>query len=436
MKPTGLSGISGGKSMADPERVLIAGLFEEADTNALNSEIAEVKSLVKTAGGVVAGQLIQKGRKPDRAFFLGRGKVEELSEYVRSSQIQTVVFVQQLSAVQQRNLEKELNLKIIDRTRLILDIFALRARTLQGKLQVELAQLLYLLPRLSGIGANLSRLGGGIGTRGPGEMKLETDRRVIRRKMTSLKKRLEKVKQNRGLQRRRRGQIPVPAVSIVGYTSAGKSTLFNRLADEGVFTTRELFATLDPLVRKVDLKEGGGGYYCLLSDTVGFIRDMPDELMTAFQATIEEVKESDILLLVTDFSDPQHEMQFREVRKILSGLGIGEEKIIRVYNKIDQMENREAWISRNREGEGAVYISARDGTGIRSLKREIFYHFFRFHQRYTITLQRNDPSVETLSYWAVIVKKRFFGDRVELEILCDRKKMIEFQKKKEESGNE
>ncbi len=227
-----------------------------------------------------------------------------------------------LTTLQQRNLEDELGIKVIDRSRLILDIFAARARSQEGKLQVELAQLLYLLPRLTGKGTSLSRLGGGIGTRGPGETKLETDRRQIKVKIARIRQKLKGVTRNRDLQRQNRRSLPVPLVALVGYTSAGKSTLFKALTGENVFISDQLFATLDPLLRRVDLHDSHPGYYFILSDTVGFIRDMPDELFTSFTATLEEVRQADLVLHVVDMTNPDWPGQKAEVEKVLRQLDV------------------------------------------------------------------------------------------------------------------
>lgn len=414
--------------MNRPEKVLITGLFDKSfDDFTINTILEEVISLVNTAGGIYSGNIIQKGRFPDKSFFIGTGKVQEVGDFIVENRIDIIVFLNHLSSIQQRNLEEKLNLKIVDRTRLILDIFALHARTLEGKLQVELAQLLYMLPRLTGKGVELSRLGGGIGTRGPGETKLESDRRVIQKKIKIIKDKLEKVRKNRSVQRKERMRSPVPLVSIVGYTSAGKSTLFNILTAENVMVTKKLFSTLDPLVRRVDLTENGEGYYCLMSDTVGFIRDMPKELLTSFQATLEEVNESDIILLMSDISDPDHENQNKEVLKVLQTLHIDEDKIIRVVNKIDKIKDNEYLIKeKNGNSDGSIYISAKTGLGISELKITIFQRFFRSYRRFRFSLQINDPKVKNISRWAIVLNRTYEGDVIKFDVLCDNEKMLEF----------
>ena len=420
--------------MNKTENVLIIGLFDRKYNNfTINTMLDEVISLVKTAGGIYSGNIIQKGRTPDRSFFMGKGKVQEIESFIDENNIDMIVSLNPLSSIQQRNLEKRLELKIIDRTRLILDIFALHARTLEGKLQVEMAQLLYMLPRLTGIGVEMSRLGGGIGTRGPGETKLESDRRVIKKKISVIKKKLEKVRRNRSLQRKHRHKSPVPLVSIVGYTSSGKSTLFNLLTNENVFVTNKLFSTLDPLVRRVDLKENGEGYFCLMSDTVGFIRDMPEELLTSFQATLEEINESDIIILLTDISDPDHKKQLAEVLVVLRGMNVDEDKIIRVYNKIDNFSIGSELIKGNDQSGESIYISAKTGERIGLLKKAIFNKSFRSFARFKFSLNKSDMRIKNISNWAIVLKRSYNRDLVNFDILCDREKMLKFPNENKET---
>ncbi len=416
------------------ENVLITGLFDRSFNDfTIRAILDEVISLVETAGGNYSGNIIQKGRYPDRSYFMGKGKVEEIENFIDDNDIDMIVSMNPLSSIQQRNLEKKLSIKIIDRTRLILDIFALHARTLEGKLQVELAQLLYMLPRLIGKGIELSRLGGGIGTRGPGETKLESDRRVIKKKISIIKKKLGKVRGNRAIQRKHRHQSPVPLVSIVGYTSTGKSTLFNLMTNEAVFVTKKLFSTLDPLVRRVDLKEKGKGYFCLMSDTVGFIRDMPEELLTSFYATLEEINESDIILLLSDISDPDNEKQISEVSKVLRNMNVDEEKIIKVYNKIDNLDvGNEILTKKYRSDDNSVYISAKMEIGISTLKRIIFNKFFRSYDRFKFSLNKSDSRVNSISKWAIVLNKSYKGEEINFDILCDKEKMVKFSNENKE----
>ncbi|WP_458122167.1 GTPase HflX [Paenibacillus sp. Z6-24] len=316
-------------------RAVLVSLYTQMDKrNNVNAEgsIEELVSLAETAGVEVLEQLTQNKETPDSRWFIGKGKVEELRILVDSLEANTVIFDQELSGAQVRNLEEHLDAKIIDRTQLILDIFAQRAKTREGILQVELAQYSYLLPRLSGQGKNLSRLGGGIGTRGPGESKLETDRRHIRSRVTDLKRQLEEVMRHRTLYRERRKKTGVIQVALVGYTNAGKSTLLKQLTDADVYIENQLFATLDPTSRNLELP---GGKEIVLTDTVGFIQNLPHDLIAAFRATLEEVNEADLILHVVDASSERRDEQMKVVDEILQELGAGNKPQVILYNKID-----------------------------------------------------------------------------------------------------
>lgn len=293
----------------------------------------ELNSLTVTAGGNVVATILQKRDKIEPSTYIGKGKVEELKALIAEKEANTVIFNDELTPSQLRNLVKILDVKIIDRTQLILDIFAQRAKSREGKLQVELAQLQYLLPRLAGQGMNLSRQGGGIGTRGPGETKLETDRRHIHNRIHDIKKQLSHIVFHRKRYRKRRKKNHVLQISLVGYTNAGKSTLFNGLTDEGTFIENILFATLDPLTRKMNLPSG---FKVLLTDTVGFIEHLPTMLVAAFRSTLEEVKEADLILHVVDSSNPDYDQHEQTVRKLLQELDVVEIPTLTVYNKRDQ----------------------------------------------------------------------------------------------------
>jgi GTP-binding protein HflX len=295
--------------------------------------LEELKALADTAGASVAETVIQARPAPDAATLIGSGKVEELSHLVASLKADVVLFDSELSPTQQRNLENALDCKILDRTQLILDIFARRARTREGQLQVELAQLNYLLPRLTGRGVEMSRLGGGIGTRGPGETQLETDRRKIHGRIKKLSDELEHVRTGRSTQRRQRQSVPLETIALVGYTNAGKSTLFNRLTGAAVTADSRMFATLDPTVRHITLPSHRK---VLLSDTVGFIRNLPTTLVKAFRATLEEVVEASLLLHVVDASSPYAPHQTAHVLKVLAEIGADQTHQILVLNKMDQ----------------------------------------------------------------------------------------------------
>ncbi|MCQ6560179.1 GTPase HflX [Paenibacillus mendelii] len=295
--------------------------------------LQELISLTETAGVEVLTTITQNKETPDSKWFIGKGKVEELRAVADELGATTAIFDQELSGAQVRNLEQTLDLKIIDRTQLILDIFAQRAKTREGIIQVELAQLSYLLPRLSGHGKNLSRLGGGIGTRGPGETKLETDRRHIRDRISDLKAQLDEVVRHRKIYRERRRKTGVLQVALVGYTNAGKSTLLRELTQADVYVENQLFATLDPTSRTLELPSGKE---VVLTDTVGFIQNLPHDLIAAFRATLEEVNEADLVLHVVDSSSPMRDEQMAVVQDILGELGASGKQQLTLYNKIDQ----------------------------------------------------------------------------------------------------
>ncbi|WP_394217280.1 GTPase HflX [Halobacillus trueperi] len=307
--------------------------FEQEER--FQSSMEELQSLTETANGEVCKIITQKRDRVHPATYLGEGKLEEIKEAAEDSEAELVIFNDELSPGQLRNIADRIGVRVIDRSQLILDIFAGRARTKEGKLQVELAQLQYLLPRLSGQGTALSRLGGGIGTRGPGETKLETDRRHIQRRIDDIKKRLDTVVKQREQYRKRRKENRAFQVAIVGYTNAGKSTFFNRVTDSHSFEEDLLFATLDPLTRQMSLPSG---FLALLSDTVGFIQDLPTTLIAAFRSTLEEVTEADFIVHMVDASHPDHMQQEKTVLKLLDELGAGQLPVLTVYNKKDLLK--------------------------------------------------------------------------------------------------
>ncbi len=331
--------------------------------------LAEFRELLLSAGGQVAAELLQRHVRPDPATLIGSGKVEEVAAVAASTNADLVLFDHDLSPTQLRNLEAALPCRVLDRTQLILDIFARHARTREGQLQVELAQLEYMLPRLTGRGKAMSQLGGGIGTRGPGETQLETDRRRIQHRIDQLKRDLEAVRRVRRQQRQRREAVPVPTVAIVGYTNAGKSTLFNAVTGAEVLSSARMFATLDPKLRAIELPSRRR---VLLSDTVGFIRNLPHTLVTSFRATLEEVAQAEVLIHVRDAASTYGEEQKIQVEKVLGELESLSKPRIEVLNKIDLLpeDERVALLSRTKagpKGESAVTLSALTGEGIPAL---------------------------------------------------------------------
>ena len=335
----------------------------------IEAAMEELALLAETAGVEVLSTMVQRRAAPDPAFYIGKGKARELAEAVEMSGAGVVIFNDELSPSQVRNLDRRLDVKIVDRTALILDIFARRARSRAGKLQVELAQLHYLLPRLTGLGSQLSRLGGGIGTRGPGETQLEVDRRTIRRRMGDLEGEIRSLRRHRALHRQQRRRNRRPVAGLVGYTNAGKSTLLNALTGAELYTEDKLFATLDPSVRRGRLEDGR---LILFADTVGFIRHLPKQLVAAFQATLEEIGAADILLHVVDISHPQYPAQIEIVRRHLSRLDPGfEQRELLVFNKIDLVENMAERPFLEREYPGACFLSARSGEGLPALNKAL-----------------------------------------------------------------
>ena len=344
------------------------GVVEEAEKVMLisidsASSLDELAALAETAQAVVVSRVLQNKQKPDPGMYIGTGKAEELALACQAQEIDLAIVDDEITGAQQRNLEKALGVRVIDRTALILDIFATRAQTAEGKLQVELAQLKYMLPRLTGLGASLSRLGGGIGTRGPGETRLEVDRRRIRKRIDDLTAELATLKAQRDMRRARRSKAEQITVALVGYTNAGKSTLLNALSGADVLVEDKLFATLDPVMRQIELPENRR---CLLVDTVGFINKLPHQLVEAFHSTLEEAVFADLLVIVSDFSSEHYREQRATVFQVLSELGAGNNQIIEALNKSD-IAKPDARI----EPADAILISAKTGAGLETLKAEI-----------------------------------------------------------------
>lgn len=330
-----------------------------------DASLAEFSELVESAGAIVVGRTLQRRSRPDPATLVGAGKIEEIAGIAAANNADLILFDHDLTPTQLRNLEGMLPGMVLDRTQLILDIFARHARTREGQLQVELAQLEYMLPRLAGRGKSMSQLGGGIGTRGPGETKLETDRRTIQKRLVHLRGELDSVRKIRRQQRQRRESVPVPTVALVGYTNAGKSTLFNRLTGAGVLESSRMFATLDPKLRALELPSRRR---ILLSDTVGFIRNLPHTLVTSFRATLEEVERAEVLLHVRDAASPYGDEQKSQVEKVLGELEVLNKPRIEVLNKIDLLTAEER---AGLEHRGIVTVSAYSGEGVEGLLKAI-----------------------------------------------------------------
>lgn len=365
-----------------PERVVLVGLItRQQDAERVREYLDELEFLATTAGGITVQRFTQRLDHPDVRTYVGKGKMEEIISFVKNNNIQIAVFDDELSPSQLRNIEKIIGCRVLDRTTLILDIFARRARTAQAKVQVELAQYRYLLPRLTRMWTHLEKQRGGIGLRGPGETEIETDRRVIRDKLARLRERLSEIDKQSGIQRKRRGEVV--RVALVGYTNVGKSTLMNLLSKSDVFAENKLFATLDTTVRKVVVN----GIPFLLSDTVGFIRKLPHDLVESFKSTLDEVREADILVHVVDVSHPQFEDQIHIVNETLQSLGALDKPVLMVFNKIDALpqipqedwqvdesstakqslqELKRTWIGRG--GHPSVFISATSRTNIDELR--------------------------------------------------------------------
>jgi len=392
-----------------------------------DSRREEFRELVTSAGAEVAAELDQHRPKPDPATLLGSGKVEELAGVAASANADLVIFDHDLSATQLRNLENALPCRVIDRTQLILDIFARHARTREGQLQVELAQLEYMLPRLTGRGKAMSQLGGGIGTRGPGETQLETDRRRIQRRVLQLRRELEAVRSTRAQQRQRREAVPVPTVALVGYTNAGKSTLFNAITQrfgeaarktgkrEGVLESARMFATLDPKLSALHL---ASRRKALLSDTVGFIRDLPHTLVTSFRATLEEVRKAEVLLHVRDASSPMGDEHKTEVEKVLAELDVLQKPRLEVLNKIDLLSPEDLEGLRAASGRETILVSAKEGAGIDALMERIDTELMQdpiVEQHFQIPQSEGD-ALAALEGGAVVRERNYEGNLVRMTV--------------------
>lgn len=377
------------KTNLPDKAILVSLVTDQVKRSGINSEhsLQELVQLAETAGVQVLEVISQNRETPDTKWFVGKGKVEELRMAIDGLGANTAIFDQELSGAQVRNLEEALDVKIIDRTQLILDIFAQRAKTREGIIQVELAQHSYLLPRLSGHGKNLSRLGGGIGTRGPGESKLETDRRHIRGRISDLKRQLDEITRHRVLHRERRKKTGAVQVALVGYTNAGKSTLLNRLTAADVYIENQLFATLDPTSRVLELPSGKE---VVLTDTVGFIQNLPHDLVAAFRATLEEANEADLILHVVDASSDMREEQMKVVESILEDLGAADKPQLVLFNKKDACDPKQ--LEMLPSGEGYLKISAYDEQDLDAVRHAIQEHLSGGIVKFRIAADRGDVS--------------------------------------------
>lgn len=397
------------------ERAVLVGLnadcFTQAQT-ATDETLEELEALLETAGGFCTAKILQNRHTPDPHSFIGEGKAQEVRMLVEATNSTMVVFDNELSPSNIRALEDIMGVTVLDRSALILDIFAQRAKTKEGRLQVELAQYKYLLPRLSGMGKSLSRQGGGIGTRGPGETKLESDRRHIRERISRLQAELEQVRQVRGVQRERRMKNSVPVVAIVGYTNAGKSTLLNQLTDAGIPANNRLFDTLDTTSRQLTVSDN---LDVILSDTVGFIAKLPHHLVDAFRATLEELEYADLLLHVIDSADPNREEHIRVVDSLIAKLAKPGTPVLQCYNKADLVEKTEIPV-----GEDVVAISAKKGYGLEALLAAIENALGQTCHHVVLTLPYSmGGMVDTLHSSAKVNSVEYTGDGIVVDTVVD-----------------
>lgn len=407
--------------------ILINVATTKKERDEAEESLTELTGLAGAAGAEVVGKVFQARPRTNPRWFVGTGKVEEIARLAGESAATLVIFNHNLNANQQRNLEDEIRVKVVDRTQLILDIFAQRARTNEGKLQVELAQLSYRLPRLRGKGPGLTQQGAGIGTRGPGEKKLEVDRRRITDRITKIKKDIDGLQKRRLSQRQGRRGSPVPTVSLVGYTSAGKSTLFNLLTKERRYTSPSLFSTLDPLLRRVSFPDGA---FFFLTDTVGFIKKLPVELVTSFRATLEEVGEADCICHVVDIASPASEHQLGAVEGILADLGIAGIPVVKVFNKIDLLPEDERALLLKRNGDPqaqTIALSAKTEEGVPDFLRRLREVLFGGYKLYYIRVPKETREItDSLPRRSLVLKKRESEHFLEFKVMADPAGIVSF----------
>jgi GTP-binding protein HflX len=407
--------------------ILVNVATTRAEKDEAEESVTELAGLAAAAGAEVVGKFFQVRPHLNPRWLVGEGKVGEIAREAREVAADMTIFDRNLNASQQQNLEEEVKVKVIDRTQLILDIFAQRARTNEGKLQVELAQLVYRLPRLRGKGLSLTQQGAGIGTRGPGEKKLEVDRRRITDRITKIKKDIDSLQKRRSSQRESRRESPVPTVSLVGYTSAGKSTLFNLLAEERRYTSSNLFSTLDPLLRRVSFPDGA---FFFLTDTVGFIKKLPVELVTSFRATLEEVGEADCICHIVDVASPAAEHQLGAVENILADLGIAGVPVLKVLNKIDLLPEAERTLLLRRNGDPqaqTIAVSAKTGEGVPDLMRRLREVLFGGYKLYYIRVPKETREItDSLARRSLVLKRRESDRFVEFKVMAEPAGIVNF----------
>ena len=394
------------------EKVILVGVQLDNGENE-ESLLDELEELVKTAGGVIVGRMIQSREQFHPATYIGKGKLDEIRVLIDELEATGIVCDDELSPAQLKNLEDELNTKVMDRTMVILDIFAARANTSEGKIQVEMAQLKYRMTRLSGFGKALSRLGGGIGTRGPGEKKIETDRRIIRERISRLSVQLKEIEQHRQTIRKKRKNISTPIAAIVGYTNAGKSTLLNKLTDAGVLSEDKLFATLDPTTRALIIPDGEK---VLLTDTVGFIRKLPHHLIEAFKSTLQEAKFADIIIHVVDSSNPDMDKHIKTVYEILESLEVGDKPIITLYNKSDLVQSSICGV--DPKAKQTIKISAKTGEGLDIFLKQLQNIIREGCQKIEQLFAYSDAGkIQTIREYGKILKEEYREDGIYVEAL-------------------
>ncbi len=407
-----------GKDSKENALLVLVKIKSKKDTINIEEEIEELKNLAISAGANIEGFIVHKQSEYTPKYFLSTGKLEEIKNLVNESQIDLLIFDEDLTSAQQSNLQEKLDAKVIDRTALILDIFSQRARSREGKLQVELAQLNYILPRLRGKRTQLSRLGGGIGTRGPGEQKLEVDRRKIRKRISQLEEKLNQVSIQRDTQRKNREESNVFLISLIGYTNSGKSTLLNSITESDVIVKDMLFSTLDSTTRKMHIPETEE---ILMTDTVGFIEKLPHQLVASFKSTLEEVKKADLLLLVVDCSNPNYSNHIKSVMSVLKEIEVLNKQILLVFNKIDKLENKQLK-ALSIKYKNVSFISALNKIGLEDLYLKIIKIREKQLMKITVKIPYNESKLISFIYNnCKIAGKKYFEDSIIMLLIIDPK---------------